>query len=53
MVGTIFPYFMGLYEIGNEIMYDHLKFDFNMVEGLANQLGDVPFLLCRASYPKP
>lgn len=42
----------------NEIISDHLEFDFNLVEGLTQfsrvkfQSSNGPFLFCRAFYPR-
>lgn len=47
---TISPFLTGLYEMENEITSNHLGFDFNLVEGLGNQLGSVPISLCRVSH---
>lgn len=35
ILSVILPYLMDLYEIENEITFNHLGFDFNLVKGLA------------------
>lgn len=52
MLRAILAFLTSLYEIENKIMSDHLRFNFNQVEGFASQFADVPFLLCGASYPR-